>query len=153
MEKYRKITRLMVGAVIIFVLCFAAQVLGFIPSDNLLVDCFSSIALLILGLGALIGFVSTIRYFGIILGHACTTYERRNLGLGLSMIISIFAFVGVGLIGYTLGEFCNSQHIHLSADIVDGFSYIMEALGMIMASAFSLWTLAHLQHTLNKHNL
>lgn len=153
MEKYRKITRLMVGAVLVFVLCFAGQVLGFIPDDNLLANVLCGIALLIFGLGALIGFVSIIRYFGIILGHARTSYERRNLGLGLSMIISIFAFVGVGLIGYTLGEFCNSQHIYLSTDIVEGFSYIMEALGMIMASAFSLWILARLQHTLNKHNL
>lgn len=153
MEKRQKITPIMLGAVIVFVTCIAGNVLGIISDDNILANLLYCVALLILGIGAIIALISTIKYYGLVLGRAYSSSERKVLAWSLRMLISIFAFIGVGLIGYVLGEFCYSMHIHLSADIVSGFLYIMDALGIIMVGAFVLWLFAKTTVFLNKNNL
>ena len=153
MEKYQKVVSVMVGAVITFLICITGNVLGLISDDNIFANVLCGIALLILGIGAICALISTVKYYGLILGRAYTSSERRVLAWCLRMIISIFAFVGVGLIGYVLGEFCHHMNITLNADIVSGFLYIMDALGMIMVGAFVLWLLARTIVFLNKYNL
>lgn len=153
MEKFKKVALIITGAISVFVICTIGNVLGFISSENLIANLLCGTALLILGIGALICLALIIKNYGSILGNAYISSDRRVLAWCLRMLISIFAFSGIGLMGYVSGEFCHSFNIHLSDHIIYGFSYIMEALGMIMVGSIVIWIFAQIMNTMNKYHI